>query len=555
MLKRTDEEIIELFKSAKTRKDIANLLEIEDRSLRYFLFVLKPDNMYTSFDIPKKHGGKRTICAPNKKLKNIQKKLSYVLDLIYTPKICAYGFIKNKNILDNAIQHVKRSEILNIDLKDFFAQFHFGRVEGMLKSPPYSLGEEAARTIAQIACYNGALPQGAPTSPILTNMLCVPLDNQIMQYSKKHGLKYTRYADDLTFSSYGNNISQSVVHKVNKKLTLDNSLQKVLSRNNLVVNEEKIALRTKSCRQEVTGIVVNKFPNIKREYSKTLRALLHNCTKNGVYEEALKYIEKGNCKNKNILSIKDNPESRSTIEEWFKQVIIGKIRFILQIKGERSFTFYSLASVANDIFKSEIFDLSYFDQINNIIDKNVFVVQNKDGTSQGTGFFVPGYGLFTSYHVTQDKDFYNVLRKGRKLPSIVVSESIKYKSADKTIDYILFDENIKSAAPLTIGKSSNLKIGDTVIIAGYPDYIKGDSITKEECQFTGETTLFDAPLYKVSGRIVHGASGGLVLNSNYEVVGIIKGGTPPSDDDNSSFKQGFIPIDLIVDDLKSKGLL
>ena len=125
MFKRSDNEIKELFSIAKTRTDIADMLEIDEKSLRYFLFVLRPENMYRSFFISKKNGGTRQIFAPSKKLRNIQRKLAYILNLMYKPKICAYGFIKNKTILGNALQHTKKAEILNIDLKDFFSQFNF----------------------------------------------------------------------------------------------------------------------------------------------------------------------------------------------------------------------------------------------------------------------------------------------------------------------------------------------------------------------------------------------------------------------------------------------
>ena len=552
MFKRTDNEIIELFSKAQTRKDIADLLEIDEKSLRYYLFVVRPENMYNSFSISKKNGESRQINAPINKWRNIQRKLAYILTLNYKPKICAYGFIKQKNILDNALQHTKKAEILNIDLKDFFTQFHFGRVAGLLKSKPYSLGEETAITIAQIACLNGVLPQGAPTSPILTNMLCAPLDNQLMQFAKKHELIYTRYADDITFSSYGRILSENIILKNANNLVLCDSLKTIFKKNNLVVNEEKITFRTKYGRQEVTGVVVNKFPNIKREYLKNIRALLHNCQKNDIYNEALKYIEKGYCKNKKINSLKDNPDNKHLIEEWYKSVLIGKIRFVKQIKGAQSFTFFSLALAANKAVSETVFDLTYFDQMNAIIDKNVFVLQNKDGTKQGSGFYVPEYGLFTSYHVTEDGDFYYLWQNNNKALSLPVSVTLNQKYADNIIDYALYNITPLNTLPLSIGKSSELKVGDTVVIAGFPDYIKGDTITKEECKITGITQLFGAPFYKISGRIVHGASGGIVLNTKQQVVGIIKGGCPSDDENNISLKQGFVPIDLVSSDIQRK---
>lgn len=552
MFKKTDSEIIELLSKAKTRKDISDLLEIEEKSLRYFLFVKRPENMYSSFSIQKKNGGTRQINAPCKIWRNIQRKLAYILSLIYTPKICAYGFIKQKSILENALQHTKKAEILNIDLKDFFTQFHFGRVVGLLKAKPYSLGEEAAITIAQIACLNGVLPQGAPTSPILTNMLCAPLDNQLMHFAKKQGIIYTRYADDITFSSYGHNIIGNIVLYNENKLILSDPLKNILKKNSLVENENKIKIRTKFERQEVTGVIVNKFPNIKREYLKNIRALLHNCKRNGLYKEALKYIEKGYCKNQKIINIKDDPKMKQLVEEWYKSVLIGKVRFVMQIKGEQSFTFYSLAIAANDAFSENIFDLSYFDKMNAIIDKNVFVLQSNDKIKQGSGFYVPGYGLFTSYHVTEDRDFYYLWKNGEKVVNVPVGADINEKFSDKKIDYALYDINPPNIVSLIIGNSADLNVGDTVVIAGFPNYIEGDTITKEECKITGITTLFGAKFYKVSGRIVHGASGGIVLDTSYRVVGIIKGGISSDGEDNSDIKQGFLPIDLVIEDIERK---
>lgn len=102
MFKRSDAEIKELFYKLQTRKDIANILEIEEKYLIYLLYVKRPENLYTEFSIKKKNGGDRRILAPESKLKNVQRKLAYILSLIYKPKICAYGFISKKSIRQNA---------------------------------------------------------------------------------------------------------------------------------------------------------------------------------------------------------------------------------------------------------------------------------------------------------------------------------------------------------------------------------------------------------------------------------------------------------------------
>lgn len=557
MFKADDEVIVEKFKKLNSRIDVADMLEVDEQSLRYFLFVKRPENLYKTFCIPKKKGGNRIISAPNIKLKKIQSKLAYILQLIYEPKVCAFGFVKDRNIVDNARKHTKKQEILNIDLKDFFTQFHFGRVRGMLMAKPYSIGIEAATTIAQIACYNGKLPQGAPTSPILTNMLCVPLDNSLMQFAKKYGLTFTRYADDLTFSSYKECLFEEIVYKVDDKLILCEELQKIFEKHNIIVNKNKITLRNRFSRQETTGIIVNRFPNVKREYYKQLRAILYNCSTAGVYNAAKKYIDLGLCHNSKIIAYKDKPESEELVVNWFKMVIKGKITFIKQVKGQEHPSFYALASKANEVFKEELFDLSYFDKLNSILRNNVFIVQERpsDNIRQGSAFYVSNIGLFTSYHVTETNAFFELYSSIGQKTNHIISNELNLKSDNKDIDYSLFDIRVNDAIDLNIGDSSSLAIGDSVIIAGFPDYKAGDSITTQTCQIVSISTLFGAPFYKVSGRIIHGASGGVVLNSRCEVVGIIKGGIVTLEDDSNNDNQGFLPIHIVVKDLKEKNII
>lgn len=551
MFASSDEVLIEKFKNLKSRIDVAGLLEIDDKSLRFFLFAEHKESLYKTFYIPKKNGDKRLISAPNKKLKKIQEKLAYILNLIYNPKICAYGFVRNKSVVDNAKRHIKKQDILNIDLKDFFTQFHFGRVRGMLLSKPYELGKEAATTIAQLTCHNGFLPQGAPTSPILTNMLCVPLDNSLMQFAKKYGLTYTRYADDLTFSSHGECLFERIVFKDNDNLILCDELQKIFEKHSIVVNKNKITIRNRCSRQEVTGIIVNKFPNTRREYYKQLRAILHNCQRYGVYYAAKKYIDLGLCHNTKIINCKDNIDAQELIVGWFKSVIKGKISFIKQVKGRESTTFYSLASKANVAFKEELFDLSCFDRLNEILTKNLFVLLEETSSDirQGSAFYVSDYGLFTSFHVTENDGFYKLYNSSGDKTNIIVSNEMNLKSSSKTIDYSLYNVKVADASPVKIGDSSSLRIGDTVIIAGFPNYITGDTFTMQNCQIVSKSTLFQLPFYNVSGRIVHGASGGIVLNTLYEVVGIIKGGIVSINDDEHIDKQGFLPIHVVIEDL------
>ena len=226
-------------------------------------------------------GGTRCISAPEIRLRNIQRKLLYILEDVYEPKICAYGFISGKSICDNADKHLKKNQVLNIDLKDYFTQINFGRVRGMLLKKPYEIGNEAATTLAQIMCYKGKLPQGAPTSPIVANMICAPMDNHFMKLAKEYHMQYTRYADDITFSTK-NVFPANIVYLDNSIPQIGSKVLKILSRDGFEINGEKIHLRSKNERQEVTGLIVNKKTNVRREYIKEIRAILHNYETKGV---------------------------------------------------------------------------------------------------------------------------------------------------------------------------------------------------------------------------------------------------------------------------------
>ena len=551
------EKIRSAFRALKTREDVANILGIKDRSLCYFLYKVRPENMYTSFKVAKA-GNKdgRQINAPHKKLKSIQRKLADVLTCVYKPKVCAYGFIPGKNNSDNAQNHVKRSLVLNIDLKDFFAQIHFGRVRGMLMKPPYQIGEEAATTIAQIACYNGKLPQGAPSSPILTNMICVPLDNALMRLAKETGCTYTRYADDISLSTYKKEFPVEIVYVDEGGIHIGKKLAQILEKNSFQINPRKITLRKKSQHQEVTGLTVNVFPNVRRGYIRQLRSILDHCKKDGLYTTAKTYIDKGFCKNDVIISAKDEPEKEKLITDWFIAVLTGKIYYIKTVKGENSLSYLSLAQQLNQICEREVIDISALHRLNSMIENNVLILECADADiwEQGSGFYIHGMGLFTSYHVVENGIIYNAKKWNAEGSQTTVGLSINAKNSDRTLDYALFNVTLESDPRyvIALGDSRCLHIGDVVTIAGYPNHVSGNSPNIQTCTITGEKTLFGAPFFTVSGHVYHGASGGVVLNNKYEAIGIIMGGVESDAEAEQNQNQGFVPLYSVLDHIKNQ---
>lgn len=550
------EEVAKAFGQLTTRADVASLLGIKERSLRYFLFKRRPERLYATFTIEKRNGKSRKISAPCKEWKTIQRKLADVLACVYTPKVCAYGFIPGKNIVGNATQHTKRTLVLNIDLKDFFTQIHFGRIRGMLMNPPYSIGEEAATTIAQIACVNGVLPQGSPCSPILTNMVCAPLDNNMMRLAKANGFVYTRYADDITLSTYKKAFDPGIVSLDDDKICIGSRLLAVLEKQNFTINPEKVTLRKSSERQEVTGLTVNIFPNVRRSYIRNLRAILYHCQKEGIYQTAKAYIDKGFCSNTTILAMHEDPDKRYTIEEWFRLVLKGKIEHIRNVKGSDSLTYLSFAQKFNQITETETFDVSALTRLETIAEKNTFILEYTDDkdTHNGSAFYVPEVGLITCYHVVECGGNFSgfTYKNYPSKPHLVAGLKYNLIASNRDIDYAVFNNSVpvKDEYALKIGDSKRLRSGDLVTIIGYPNFQAGDTPYIQNCAITNMKFYMGAPMFTVSGRIVHGASGGVVLDSNGEVVGIIKGGIVSPEQDATKENQGFVPIHLVLEDMQ-----
>lgn len=274
------------FCDIQTRNELADFLKIPRSKLTHLLYVEGTAAHYEIFEVPKKSGGARVICAPSKTLKSIQRKLADVLyeyrETVWRergirPSI-SHGFEKDKSIITNAAAHRNKQFVLNLDLEDFFPSFHFGRVAGFFeKNRDFQMPHEAAVTIAQIACCEGKLPQGAPTSPVIANLICQVLDMRLLETVKKYKLDYTRYADDLTFST---NDQAFLNHYA---AFMEEAAAKIQSAG-FSVNSKKTRLRFRDSRQEVTGLIVNRKVNVSRDYYKETKAMAHRLYTKGGFE-------------------------------------------------------------------------------------------------------------------------------------------------------------------------------------------------------------------------------------------------------------------------------
>lgn len=268
---------------ARNTRELARTLGVRYNQLNRILYAYDEtglrgtDKYYKSFDLNKKNGGVRHINAPTGELLRIQKKISKILQPSIKTNNISHGFNIGKSIYSNAYVHHNKRYVLNLDLEDFFDSVHFGRVRGFfIKNNNFKCNENIATILAQLTCYNGKLPQGAPSSPVLINLICNIMDYHILKISKKYKLNYTRYADDMTFSTNDKNFLE-LYNQFMADITVE------VNKSGFKINDKKTRLQYKDSRQEVTGIIVNKDLSVPNEYYKTTRAMAHSLYKNGYY--------------------------------------------------------------------------------------------------------------------------------------------------------------------------------------------------------------------------------------------------------------------------------
>ncbi|WP_165723589.1 MULTISPECIES: TIR domain-containing anti-phage reverse transcriptase [Pseudoalteromonas] len=318
------------FLGLQTDNDVANILELPVGQLLYILY--SQNQNYKSFTVKKKSGEDRSIESPCSSVKILQDKVKPLIEAHYRVKKPVHGFVGNgKGIISNAEQHKKKAFVLNIDLKDFFHSVNFGRVQGIFKSVPFNMGVPAATVLAQICTYKGRLPQGASTSPVLSNLASTSLDRKLTKIAKKFHLVYTRYADDITFSS-NKPFSQAIIEK--SKLDdeqyiykVGNVLEAAVISSGFSINHKKTRLQHKSQRQEVTGLVVNKGVNINRKFIRKTRAMINEWGKNLIEAE------------KRFIKVRYHAE-KSEIDmskldgSIYKRAVYGNLSFIRMVRGE-----------------------------------------------------------------------------------------------------------------------------------------------------------------------------------------------------------------------------
>ncbi len=279
-------------KNCQTKIDLAILLNSKPANLTYLLYKTDSTHKYKQFTINKKSGGTRVINAPTEKLKELQRSLSDLLldciDDINSTKSqkskLAHGFVRERSIITNAEMHRNTKNVLNIDLEDFFGQFNFGRVRGFfISNNHFLLHKDVATVIAQISCHNNELPQGSPCSPVITNLITHSLDIRLASLAKKYSCTYSRYADDITFSTRKNKFPEQIMAQKGTVFTPSRRLEVEIKRSGFKLNHKKTRIQYKDSRQDVTGLIVNKRIGIKKEYRQITKSMCNSLFHTGEF--------------------------------------------------------------------------------------------------------------------------------------------------------------------------------------------------------------------------------------------------------------------------------
>ena len=389
------------FRSMKSVADLSRFLGTTEKRI---IFGSTQDKgpRYQTLRIPKRSGGHRTLYKPPKLVRGWQVEVLRCLSEIFTPRSNSHGFVRRRSIVSNARSHLRQRLVLTLDLAEFFETIHFGRVRGIFSGHPFNFPYVVATVLGQLCCYQGRLPQGAPTSPILANLACRGLDTALAHLANRHRCRYSRYADDITFSTRKSHFDSAIC--ANEILApgdtpiLGDALVAIIeTKHKFRINEAKTRIRFRSQRQEVTGLTVNDgSPNVRRSYVMQIRSALYNWRTSGRAAAEDK-----------LASIYGKHRRGGT--PGIENFVSGKLNFLSMVRGNDDPIFARYAIELRDQQRREdvhhlplpIFGRSH--EFDKLLIRAIWVIQGLDNSgdalTQGTAFYLEGVGFVTSRHV------------------------------------------------------------------------------------------------------------------------------------------------------------
>ncbi|WP_251389035.1 reverse transcriptase family protein [Mediterraneibacter agrestimuris] len=302
----------------------------KEKELAYLYAVSNhTENHYHQVQIPKRKGGMRHLCVPDDLLCTIQRNILRNVLCEFSPSAYAAAYKKKTSVLYNARPHVGAKQIVKLDIKDFFENISYS-LAYQHAFPATHFPPPIRRILTELCCFRDYLPQGAPTSPAISNLVMKPFDEYMGEWCKERDVCYSRYCDDLTFSG----------EKMNAK-ELIGKVRGFLHAYGFELNNKKTRILKQNVRQSVTGIVVNEKPQVSREYRRNLRQELYYCRKFGVESHLRrKYAEcdgRVDCTGKRNEN-KEFDETKNSEQEIFcqkyLQKLLGKISYVCLVNPE-----------------------------------------------------------------------------------------------------------------------------------------------------------------------------------------------------------------------------
>lgn len=544
--------------------------------------IIYPKPPYKLFLIDKRNGTARAIAEPRKRLKVLQKRLlEWIEAQSGTPRRCVHGFVRRRSILTNAQTHcsIRTTYVLNLDLENFFPSITFKRIVGVFRGRPFNCSVKVAQVLAHLCTFNGTLPQGAPTSPMLANLVCRTMDRDLTDLARAHQAKYTRYADDITFSftKPRTALPPNVCSFKSGELTLGDDLKAAIAKHSFTLNTAKTRLSGRSQRLEVTGLTINKSPNVKRVFIDRIRGALHAWEKHG-YGPAQAEWEK-RCLDAPKLDYEKRVWKRQTRKSQapaLKNVLWGKLLYVRMVRGKDDPIYARLAERYNracmkekdkGAFVCSGLPIQPVVRNDKDVDKAMFVILWMGDTvpprgdlpkdapdykpecigAQGTAFAYKNVGLITCDHVLRFKgdlqgtpvelDVADPRVTGASLwvenPVIGAKCPVKIVHRDLVRDLaILQFVQPPPAHRYFSGMDSQINRNEQGHLLGFPNW--GDNRPAHQIDATVSMRYNRSSLerFEISQTIRAGNSGGPFVDALYRVAGVAQQGASQNEGNN-----------------------